>query len=1395
MDDYSGYKIKRPHALAPLASVHEAVAADGRPGRFALKLFHPPASTNVRRFYAIEGWLLAAERQQQAAKKDGTVVEVLAFGRCEEGAFAVMPWQERLLEPMIKTLGPKGDTLRALAECLLNTIEKWETQTGGPHGNLKPTNIFFNRTGPLVGMTAQLSDPSFLPGGQTEALRLGDLAAVGTMLAQIVRRRPPGAWPIEEAPEWKALGNGGKGWLAFCNYLLNPSPKEGEVTLAEARKHLRKVPKDANPVKTAALTLAALLVLGLVGVVAFARFGNPIYMPDQVYRLAQTMHNPQIKREVPQAWTDLCVAWDTWLIDLQSNGPRLLRTEGLWEQDDQLRTQLAEFVNLSKDMLPATLVPEAASEKRLGVLANSPPEAVLNELQVPSVAERVQIAGTRLNRLSTYLENWARWNQLRTLKNLLDEKTFTRVATALQTRIPPQPRSAGYKLDRARTIGFLRELSLDETGTLLVASRWSEITKLSADMAASGVSGDRIQKDMPKLILERLEDKSSVGDFADSLGNPLEEFRLRRKQFLDPQVVRERFLKESTLLAETADVTVADFRRWKDELDLFSTVPVANDPRLAAELDASVTRLPTVAVDLELDAPAAEPGGLATLSKPDFDREFAGLTTGLKSLRDRPIVVRDLPAIVEETKKMGEAFGLMGRRLVATIDLLKPEIWLAKVAQAYGKFNETRQRWAAWQGTIANVTAPMLKADRPRFRGLRAEERRMKEWVDGLEGPAGFAALVPPELATATADTAADLKRLEAVRRDQAVVATANAAEWRSALPVTPWATASASVRAPLEAHREWLAALPKFATDLDHLSELLLAGFGWTEGVSEVADLLDPRAGVNDLTGRPAEWYAEAKQLKQLVDASERGGLTAAAKSGGLSRKLMAWRRLGSLAGWPTGAEDFDLDGGVITVMREMVGRDIKDEARRTSLLDEMVKETPRRFNLAARTAARAEAQLSAMFERMQPAGLTEADLDKPVGYNLALWRLKHDDWNETNLDRLRIRRDLFVSTVRGTGIATEQPEVNGLLDTLTGIELKADPNRVATNSPRMFGWQEEMSNEGLTLTATWSNAGRKASLVYNIVQPADGSPAFYLASRAVAVGEFVDLINTRSKAAEAVVNALPLWVTKAGSLDKPWNKPLSWRPRTAGWGLEVNPSWIYLRDAQVQSIFDNVELRARAPALAQAVTENPTARTPLQQVPPEAARIFAEQMLGARLPKRAEWLAVTKGQVKAANGIFRGPSFQKLWKFFEDYREGGQVVRWRPNEGVFRPKNFKDDGQIATEQDQGKLWFASVDDGPSTDDRFINLFGNVWVYLYDVNQADPTKSAYYVAGGSALSPPGVDITEPLKVEAAGLIGATKVTEGFTDVGIRPAFDAPPGFKERYKLLVLVRDQKYLTL
>jgi len=232
MTSYGGYVIQRPHSLGALTSVYEVAASDGGSGRFALKVFHPPKSGKLRRFLAIERWLLAAERQQQAAKS-GVAVDVVAMGPCDEGAFVVMPWMETSLESLAATLASRGNNLRALTKILLTAIEGWASSYGGPHGNLKLGNIFIQGNGLLATRTVRLSDTSIAPGAKDAALRRHDLAQIGEVLVKVVRRRAAGGWPIEVAPEWQALGRPGEAWREFCNFLLNPEIAPEELTIEQ----------------------------------------------------------------------------------------------------------------------------------------------------------------------------------------------------------------------------------------------------------------------------------------------------------------------------------------------------------------------------------------------------------------------------------------------------------------------------------------------------------------------------------------------------------------------------------------------------------------------------------------------------------------------------------------------------------------------------------------------------------------------------------------------------------------------------------------------------------------------------------------------------------------------------------------------------------------------------------------------------------------------------------------------------------------------------------------------------------------------------------------------------------------------------------------------------------
>jgi len=280
-------------------------------------------------------------------------------------------------------------------------------------------------------------------------------------------------------------------------------------------------------------------------------------------------------------------------------------------------------------------------------------------------------------------------------------------------------------------------------------------------------------------------------------------------------------------------------------------------------------------------------------------------------------------------------------------------------------------------------------------------------------------------------------------------------------------------------------------------------------------------------------------------------------------------------------------------------------------------------------------------------------------------------------------------------------------------------------------------------------------------------------------------------------VLEKMPTWAVRGNTI-RPYNTPVSWRPYVTSngeyQGFEVNPSWFLQMTSLVSGLMTDAILNSQ-PVLRQVVTEVPSPRSPLQMVSPEAAKIFAERILGARLPTPREWEEVLKVAGKPVAANFRGPNFQELFNFLRDYKtEDGVTIPWRPNEGTFRPRErvdgrlvpAPDDGRSSEDRDESRFWFTSVDEGPATG-KFINLTGNVSIFLHD-------GTTPYVAGGSVLSPPGVDFTKPQPVQGSNVIGARSGTEAYADVGIRPAFEAPPGFKERFKLLELVRKQGFLT-
>jgi hypothetical protein len=267
--------------------------------------------------------------------------------------------------------------------------------------------------------------------------------------------------------------------------------------------------------------LLAVAVVATGAVFSIARFGDPRFMPDGVYRLAQGLKNPRIRPEVPVAWTRLCQAWAGWLGFLEREAPRLLSTEALWGDDDPLRSALQEFTGSCRQWHPYSVVP-GSSGADLGTLALSPPATVLAELQIPAVASRVSDTGVRLQRLAIRLETWDRWKELRALHRALAARGLRETAARMAERLPASPGSPGYRLNLTRTVKHLDDLARDRDGLLLLATRWKEYLALAAGLEKAK---DPALQALPATRLGQLRDQPTLRDFATSLEAPIAEMR------------------------------------------------------------------------------------------------------------------------------------------------------------------------------------------------------------------------------------------------------------------------------------------------------------------------------------------------------------------------------------------------------------------------------------------------------------------------------------------------------------------------------------------------------------------------------------------------------------------------------------------------------------------------------------------------------------------------------------------------------------------------------------------------------------------------------------------------------------------------------------------------------
>ncbi len=328
----------------------------------------------------------------------------------------------------------------------------------------------------------------------------------------------------------------------------------------------------------------------------------------------------------------------------------------------------------------------------------------------------------------------------------------------------------------------------------------------------------------------------------------------------------------------------------------------------------------------------------------------------------------------------------------------------------------------------------------------------------------------------------------------------------------------------------------------------------------------------------------------------------------------------------------------------------------------------------------------------------------------------------------------------------------------------------------------------------ASFDGSGIKLDFV--LVDPRVGAvPPFYLSTTEVSVGLFA-AIAQQSGAFGDVASLMP----RAEELDVA-HIPRVWR--IAGRQFVPNTLWPW-------------ELRVARPSTA----------SPMQSVSPQAA-LLAARLIGCRLPTPAEWAAAYSAA--AGPDRDRNPWAMKGWKLRDTaWQEALALGKPQLDNGIFLPAALtsvdrgvwsaealaKLGGESAAQlvgrhdpreshlSERYSPLFREQTDYPR-DSGLYDLVGNVAEFVIDAKDSDSAAvgltahdvaaftaghaDRLYVVGGSALSPPTLDVRTPYHASPE------RAQRGYSDVGFRLAFTAP-GFNAADRVRSSVRDVPYLA-
>ncbi|OAM90486.1 hypothetical protein OH491_02040 [Termitidicoccus mucosus] len=1395
-----GYEPTRDIHVSVRASVHEAVAAAAGAsggGPRALKIFRTGLPRGPRRLALLQAQLAAIEAQTAAcARRPDRWAPVHAGGRCPDGVYAVTDLYQRSFQRIIDgrlTVDPP--TLHAVARGVIEGLVALEQAAARPHGALKPANIFVPGAAILRKSSILLAEPAPLAGITHEQARAGDFRALGTLLVTLVRKRARAGWPIEDSPEWRVLGKHARAWIDFCNYLIDPHAKPADFTLDELQRRFARLGGRALPVPVKAALVAAPLVV-LASPFAWLRFAPFEKLPESVQEFAIKLGNlPPDVEEVPPEFGELCTAWFEWFGSLcaELDDPRV---RARWNADPWLRERVTAIADTRARLDPRLITDAGPNLESLEALRAAPPASAKRGL----VVRHIKQARATLATLAGSLEKWPGGKRLADASARLQSRGWDTAALELQPPPPPTLDSGRLALDIDTRLVLLENAAAAEHA-------WTAVTRAATVLADTG---DPVLPGLSDMVRLRVG-RAPLAELSTRLAGqqPLLDTRVAfvRGDWA-ARVDHARWLREGFVRDFTGPVTDEVLARWDADIRPYYLVGSADDPRVAVDWDAAAARLASVL--RSLTGEEAQLGLGAAVSTP-FTAEAATLSSDLAALRSRKVLRKDISTVTDEVAALQARFNDLAARLAVALDDMRPvpAEWLTRVrADSIAGSPVLQAEWARRRDQLLDgVTEQTLAADEADFRALRARLRRVREFLGALDGPQAAGGIEPVNLAGIPEAIAAQTSAADSAQKEAVLAEFLTQVQW--AADGAPAASIADFVRLP--AVRARLAALAgtrsaaaALAAGLARLETLLGLGAAWSEPValgSEAATSIQkimtdaaasPAFAAVTAAGHPADLVASARRLESLQSETDRAALADTAASGQpLSLPLAAWNRLDALPDWPASLEELDREIALESALKSRIEK--SDTFSAAGLIESQKAKIGAIATQAPHRWRRAYAQIDPAFtpevlQRMPQMGVAPDDLAGLDRFDYLLANAKTTRWARLSEADAQTRRDEFVSLARAIPEAAADSAVARFLGEAAAVNL--EPTGEATTpadiGPGRIGWQGEFTDDGRRATYRWTDLTGTARIQeYLLVEPEAGVP-FFLSTRAISIGDFIALVEQYPAGAE-VTAAMPAYLAAVseGTDTDARPGPQTWRilaPRRAT-ARRLNDSRMTLNNRWTAYLDPRWPEPLYAPGLD--VPAAPTAAHPLQNIPPAAARVFTERILGARLATPEEWASLATLYADRASPSFPGVNFSDAaWLAQRDYliQRGANFEYPWPDSGAFVPVDYAGGARqaalpYAPGSDDRTLWFAETG---GTGGDFAHLYGNVATYLHD-----PLTDRYFVAGGSALSPAGLDPKTAYPIDA--------FAEGYADVGLRPAFDASKAMIIRASLIKLLRLQPYV--